>query len=93
MQDLIQERFPLSVKFTRPQGGMFIWLTLPDGISSMEVFNAAIREEVAVLPGTPFYIDGGGDNTLRLNFSNATDERIREGIERLAKVIRTLGSR
>lgn len=92
MQDLIREQFPASVTYTRPKGGMFIWLTLPDGISSMNVFDAAIREEVAVLPGTPFYIDGGGDNTLRLNFSNATDEKIKEGMGRLARVIRKLGT-
>ena len=58
----------------------------------MEVFDAAIKEQVAVLPGTPFYIDGGGNNTLRLNFSNATDEKIREGIGRLARVVRKLGT-
>jgi 2-aminoadipate transaminase len=90
MQDMIVEHFPESVRFTKPEGGMFIWLTLPDGISSMEVFDAAIKEQVAVLPGTPFYIDGGGNNTLRLNFSNATDEKIREGIGRLARVVRNL---
>jgi 2-aminoadipate transaminase len=91
MQELITKEFPSSVTFTRPQGGMFIWLTLPDGISSMDVFDAAIKERVAVLPGTPFFIDGGGNNTLRINFSNATDEKIHEGIIRLARVIRKLG--
>jgi 2-aminoadipate transaminase len=87
---MILRHFPESVRFTKPEGGMFIWLTLPEGISSMAVFDAAIKEQVAVLPGTPFYIDGGGNNTLRLNFSNATDEKIREGIRRLARVIRNL---
>ena len=91
MQEMITKEFPPSVTFTHPQGGMFIWLTLPDGISSMEVFDAAIREQVAVLPGTPFFIDGGGNNTLRINFSNSTDEKIREGITRLARVIKNLG--
>lgn len=90
MQEIITREFPASVTFTRPKGGMFIWLTLPDGVSSMEVFNAALKEQVAVLPGVPFFIDGGGNNTLRINFSNATDEKIREGITRLARVIRNL---
>jgi 2-aminoadipate transaminase len=90
MQEILMQEFPASVKFTRPQGGMFIWLTLPDGVSSMDVFDAAIKEQVAVLPGTPFFIDGGGKNTLRINFSNATDEKIREGIVRLARVVRSL---
>ncbi len=90
MQELIRKQFPKSVRCTRPEGGMFVWVTLPDGISSMEVFNAAIKEQVAVLPGIPFYIDGGGDNTLRINFSNSSEEKIREGIGRLARVIRNL---
>jgi 2-aminoadipate transaminase len=91
MLEEIRDKFPASVRCTRPEGGMFVWVTLPDGIRSMNVFTAAIQNDVAVLPGTPFYIDGGGDNTLRLNFSNATEERIREGIARLARVIRDLG--
>lgn len=91
MQDLIREQFPESVRCTRPEGGMFLWVTLPDGISSMDVFDEAIKEQVAILPGIPFYIDGGGDNTLRINFSNSSEEKIREGIERLARVIKRLG--
>jgi 2-aminoadipate transaminase len=90
MQDQIMQSFPDSIQFTKPLGGMFIWVTLPEGISSMDVFNAAIKENVAVLPGTPFYVDGGGANTIRINFSNATEGNIREGIGRLARVIRQL---
>ena len=66
---------------------MFLWVTLPDGYSSMEVFHRAIAQNVAVLPGIPFYTDGGGDTTMRLNFSNANHEMIREGIERLGKIL------
>jgi len=84
----MEENFPDTVSFTRPLGGMFIWVTLPEGISSMDVFNAALAQNIAVLPGSPFYIDGGGNNTLRINFSNAADEKIRTGIERLAAVIK-----
>jgi len=90
MVSLLQEMMPESVTFTRPQGGMFVWVTLPDTISSMEVFDSAIRDHVAVLPGTPFYVDGGGNNTLRINFSNATPDKIRTGIERLSRVIRDM---
>jgi 2-aminoadipate transaminase len=90
MVRLIGELMPASVTCTKPKGGMFVWVTLPDGISSMEVFDNAIKEQVAVLPGTPFYTDGGGNNTLRLNFSNSTPEKIRTGLERLAGVIRRL---
>jgi len=86
----IRESFPESVTYTRPNGGMFVWVTLPDGVSSMEVFEQALKENVAVLPGIPFYIDGGGTNTLRLNFSNSTEEKIREGIGKLGRVITRL---
>jgi 2-aminoadipate transaminase len=71
---------------------MFIWVTLPTGCSSMEVFEQALRENVAVLPGMPFYVDGGGTDTMRLNFSNATDDTIITGMGRLARVIRHMCS-
>lgn len=90
MYHLIKELMPPSVTCTKPRGGMFVWVTLPDNISSMEVFEHALKRDVAVLPGTPFYTDGGGNNTLRLNFSNSTPEKIRTGLERLAGVIREL---
>ena len=86
----MQDVMPEGVSWTEPEGGMFIWVTLPPGCSSMEVFTHALREQVAVLPGIPFYIDGGGTDTLRLNFSNADTGRIAEGIERLGQVIRSM---
>jgi len=90
MIQAMAETFPESVTYTRPQGGMFIWISLPVGCSSMDVFENALEKNVAVLPGSPFYIDGSGTNTLRLNFSNSTDEKIITGIGRLAKVIKSL---
>jgi 2-aminoadipate transaminase len=87
MIDLIKEKFPESVDYTVPEGGMFIWVTLPDGISSTKVFEQALRVGVAVLPGTPFYTDGGGGNTIRLNFSNSTEQKIITGMERFAHVM------
>ena len=93
MVSLMEERFPKEVTFTRPDGGMFVWLTLPGGTSSMEVWRRAMEEKVAILPGTPFYTDGDGDRGVRLNFSNADPEKIRTGIARLADVLeRYLGS-
>lgn len=88
MLRVMAETFPDSVTYTRPNGGMFVWITLPEGCSSMDVFDAALKEKVAVLPGVPFYIDGGGNNTMRLNFSNSTDQKIISGIGRLARVIK-----
>nr|WP_018124863.1 PLP-dependent aminotransferase family protein [Desulfovibrio oxyclinae] len=88
MVEKIREYFPAQVRCTEPEGGMFLWATLPEGCSSMELFDSAIRRKVAFVPGAPFYADGGGDNTLRLNFSNADPERIGEGIARLGESIR-----
>lgn len=84
---LMEELFPQEVRFTRPDGGMFLWLTLPEGASAMELYERAMKEKVAILPGTPFYTDGGGDRSVRLNFSNADAEKIRTGISRLAGVM------
>jgi len=69
---------------------MFMLATLPDGLDSSRVFEEGLKGGVAVLPGTPFYVSGGGKSTIRLNFSSMDEERIREGMERLARVIRGL---
>jgi 2-aminoadipate transaminase len=87
MVSMIEEHFPEGVEYTKPEGGMFLWVTLPEGLSSMNLFNIAIKENVAFVPGKAFFTDGGGDNTLRLNFSNSDEERIEEGIKRLGKAI------
>jgi 2-aminoadipate transaminase len=69
---------------------MFLWVTLPEGVSSVELFDLAIREKVAFVPGKAFFADGSGDNTLRLNYTNSTVEAIDVGIERLGNAIRQL---
>ncbi|KAF5087482.1 2-aminoadipate transaminase [anaerobic digester metagenome] len=89
MCELLDDLMP-QVTHTNPEGGMFMTATLPDGISSMEVFSEGVREGVAVLPGVPFYVGGGGEDTIRLNFSAAGEEEIVEGIHRLARVVRRL---
>lgn len=91
MIDALANEMPPGISWTTPEGGMFVWVTLTAGLSAMDVFSAALKEQVAVLPGIPFYVDGGGSDTLRLNFSNSSPERIREGVRRLGRVIRTLG--
>ena len=90
MVTMIEKCFPEEIKFTRPEGGMFLWITLPESLSSLHLFDLAKKENVAFVPGGAFYIDGGGDNTLRLNFSNSDEEKIEEGIKRLARVIKNL---
>lgn len=87
MVEMIEKYFPDCVTITKPEGGMFLWVTMPEHVSSMDLFDVAIKEKVAFVPGRPFYVDGTGDNTFRLNFSNSDEERIEEGISRLGKAI------
>lgn len=89
MVEMIKRYFPEGVTITEPEGGMFLWATLPEGISSMDLFDIAIKDKVAFVPGRPFYVDGSGENTFRLNFSNSDESRIEEGIKRLGKSIAT----
>lgn len=86
----IREFFPTGIKYTNPEGGMFLWVTLPEGMSSLQLFEAAIARKVAFVPGTPFYVDRKDTNTLRLNFSCSDEETIVEGIRRLGESIREL---
>jgi 2-aminoadipate transaminase len=88
MVSMIEEHFPEEIKCTKPEGGMFLWATLPENLSSLHLFKLATAENVVFVPGRAFYVDGGGDNTLRLNFSNSDQNKIEEGIKRLAKVIK-----
>jgi len=87
MVSAIEEHFPAEVTFTHPQGGMFLWVTLPAPLSAVDLFEQAVREKVAFVPGTPFFVDGSGAQNLRLNFSNADESRIAEGIARLGRII------
>jgi 2-aminoadipate transaminase len=77
-----------GVHWTTPQGGLFLWVTLPESINTAELLKQAIEEKVAFVPGGAFYPNGGGHNAMRLNFSNASEELIEEGIARLARVIK-----
>ncbi|NIP24053.1 MAG: aminotransferase class I/II-fold pyridoxal phosphate-dependent enzyme [Phycisphaerae bacterium] len=83
----IEKYFPSGVSHTHPEGGMFLWATLPEGTSSMELFDFAIKDKVAFVPGIPFYINKEKTNTLRLNFSCVDEETIETGIKRLGKSI------
>lgn len=87
MVDMIAKYFPDEVTITEPEGGMFLWVTMPEGVSSMDLFDVAIKQKVAFVPGRPFYVDGSGENTMRLNFSNSDEARIEEGIKRLGTAI------
>ncbi len=86
----IDRYFPKEVKTTKPEGGMFLWATLPEGISVMNLFNLAAKENVAFVPGNPFYVDVKDTNTLRLNYSNSSEEAIEVGIKRLAGAMKKI---
>jgi 2-aminoadipate transaminase len=83
----LSEFFPASVTWTKPQGGMFIWITLPAHIDSMQLLDEAIAHKVAFVPGAPFYANQAENNTLRLSFVTVPPEKIREGIATLGKLI------
>jgi 2-aminoadipate transaminase len=86
----IQDYFPAEVLSTHPEGGMFLGITLPKGLSAMNVFKAAIRQKVAFVPGDPFYVNRKDVNALRLNYSSVDEETIMVGIKRLSKVLKTM---
>jgi 2-aminoadipate transaminase len=83
--------FPSSVRWVPPEGGMFVWCMLPKGYSAAKIFKKAIESKVAFVSGNVFHANGGGEETLRLNFTNSTPEQIEEGIKRLGKVFRRAG--
>jgi 2-aminoadipate transaminase len=88
MLESLEENMPDGVQWTHPKGGLFLWLTLPTIMNSVDLFREAVKQKVAFVPGESFYACGGGENTMRLNFSNATPERINEGISRLGVSIK-----
>jgi 2-aminoadipate transaminase len=88
MLKALKENFPDGSTWTKPNGGMFIWVTLPEKIDTKEIFSDAIMAKVAYVHGAAFCVDNSGHNTMRLNFSNTDDDKIEEGIKRLAKIIK-----
>jgi len=95
----LEQHLPYGCRWTRPDGGFYVWLTVPDGLDTKAMLPRAVTARVAYVPGTAFYADGLGSRQLRLSFCYPTPERIREGIRRLAAVLageldllRTFGS-
>ena len=87
MLEAIEKYFPKTVKYTKPDGGMFIWVTLEEGLSALDLFHKAMEEKVAFVPGDPFYTNKSNVNTLRLNYTNSSPEIIEDGIKRLGKIL------
>lgn len=84
----IGRHFPEEVRCSNPDGGMFLWAILPEGVSALDVFDSAIRRNVAFVPGDPFYVGKTGVNTMRLNFSCVDEATIEVGIERLGGILK-----
>ena len=88
MLDSLAEHFPREAEWTHPQGGLFIWATMPDYIDTTDLLARALQEQVAFVPGRAAYMDGRGGASMRLNFSGVGEDRIREGIRRIGEVVR-----
>lgn len=84
----LREQLPASYKWTRPEGGMFLWVTGPAELDALELLKRALVEKVAFVPGRDFFPADGGRNHMRLNFSNSGPDRLREGVRRLAALCR-----
>jgi 2-aminoadipate transaminase len=88
MLDALDRHLPGHATWTRPEGGLFVWATLPSYIDTSDLLAKALRENVAFVPGAAAYVDGSrGSNSLRLNFSGSNEDKIREGIRRIGKVV------
>jgi len=87
MMKAMEKHFTNGYTCYKPKGGMFAWVTLPEGIDTEIMFLDAIKEKVAYVHGKAFHVDGGGERSMRLNFSYSSDEQINEGMKRLGKVI------
>lgn len=90
MLKALEEFFPPQVTWTHPEGGLFLWVTLPPGVDCQALFQSALAEKVAFVPGNPFYAENGHESSshMRLNFSYATPQQTREGIRRLSTAVR-----
>jgi len=87
MLDALAEHFPREAEWTLPQGGLFIWATLPDYIDTTDLLARALSDDVAFVPGRAAYLDGRGGSSMRLNFSGVPEDDIREGVRRIGAVI------
>jgi 2-aminoadipate transaminase len=87
MVEALRQSFPPQATWTEPEGGLFIWATLPEFIDTGDLLARALRDDVAFVPGQAAYVDGRGRNSMRLNFSGVDEVEIREGVRRIGKVV------
>lgn len=93
MARAMEREFPADIHFTRPSGGLFVWVELPEGLDARELLRKCLDRDVAFVPGGSFFPNGGRENTIRFNYSNMPEERIAEGIRRVAEVLRAMPGR
>ena len=93
LQEALQQWLaPEGVQWTQPEGGIFIWLTFPQRVNTWKLFQHAIKRRVAFIPGGAFSVEGGNENTARLNFSNVTEDRIPEAVRHIAEALHDLSN-
>jgi 2-aminoadipate transaminase len=90
MLEMMEEMFPPEMRWTHPLGGMFLWGIMPEGTDAADALKVAIERKVAFVPGAAFHANGGGANTMRINFSYSSPDTIREGITRMGTVLKEL---
>lgn len=90
MLETLEATCPECVEWTHPQGGLFLWVKLPEQYDANEVLKATVEKKCAFVPGNPFHPNGSGENTMRLNFSNSTPEQIRTGISCLGEILKEM---
>jgi len=88
MLEALKQAAPSCIRWTEPQGGLFLWITLPEGCNSEAILSACLEANVSYVVGRPFHVNGEGINTLRLAFSKESEDNIRVGIEKLASVFK-----
>jgi 2-aminoadipate transaminase len=87
MLESLERHFPPQATWTTPEGGLFVWATLPEYFDTTDLLARALRENVAFVPGQAAFVDGRGTGAMRLNFSGSTEADIREGIRRIGEVV------
>jgi 2-aminoadipate transaminase len=88
MLQALSQYMPEEAEWTKPEGGLFVWVKLPEGVDTAKMLERALAHKVAYVPGQPFFADGSGQNTMRLSFALATLEELEEGIRRLGAVVK-----
>lgn len=88
MVSMMEKEFPSNVTWTNPEGGLFLWVMLPEGVNARDIAVKGLEQKVAYVPGGSFYPNGGHENCFRMNYSCMPEEKIEEGIKRLGKVLK-----